>query len=72
VADIEHTCECCGDPIVGPPAVSAEGDDFCAPCTASLMGAEVKRLREALESVCNVGDRAAVIVARQALRKDES
>jgi hypothetical protein len=46
--NIEHTCECCGDPIVGAPAVSAEGDDFCAPCTASLMGAEVKRLREAL------------------------
>jgi hypothetical protein len=44
---VEHTCETCGDPISGPPAISAEGDAFCAVCTASLLGAEVERLREA-------------------------
>ncbi len=30
---------------------------------------ENERLREALESVCNVGDRAAVMVAREALER---
>lgn len=39
-------CECCEHPIQGPPAIDSEGNDFCAPCIASLMGAEVERLRE--------------------------
>jgi hypothetical protein len=43
--EIEHVCENCGDPISGSPAISAEGDAFCAVCTASLMGTEVERLQ---------------------------
>jgi hypothetical protein len=50
-------CECCEHPIQGPPAIDADGHDFCAPCIASLMGetvrearAEAEQLREALSA----------------------
>ncbi len=32
--------------------------------------AEIRRLRAALDTVCNVGDRAAVVVARNALKSE--
>jgi hypothetical protein len=53
-------------------------DDACPECGVAVLQwrtraiaaeREVERLREELESVCDVGDRAAVMVAREALKR---